>query len=72
MTKYDRHGYKPRERILTVSNAAVYLHDAKDMKMKHKIFLNELKGMTMTNMGDGLLVFRTPPENKQLKVIFII
>ncbi|OXA52598.1 unconventional myosin IC [Folsomia candida] len=72
VTKYDRHGYKPRERILTVSNAAVYLHDAKDMKLKHKIFLNELKGITITNMGDGLLVFRTPPENKQLKGDLIV
>lgn len=70
MTKYDRHGYKPRERILTLSNQAIYLHDAKDMKLKHKILLKDLTGMTITNMGDGLLLLRIPPEIKQLKVRF--
>jgi myosin-1 len=72
VTKYDRHGYKPRERILTVSNAAVYLHDAKDMKLKHKILFNDLRGVTITNMGDGLLVLRTSPDNKQLKGDLIV
>jgi len=53
---------------LTISNASVYLHDAKDMKLKHKIMFSELKGVTISNMGDGLLVLRMPPENKKLKV----
>jgi myosin-1 len=69
VTKYDRHGYKPRERILTLSSQALYLHDAKDMKQKHKILLNDLSGMTITNMGDNLLLIRIPAEQKQMKVI---
>jgi len=72
VTKYDRHGYKPRERILTLSNAALYLHDAKDLKQKHKILLTELTGLTITNMGDCLLVLRIPPELKQQKGDLII
>jgi len=72
VTKYDRHGYKPRERILTLSNAALYLHDGKDYKLKHKIPLTDLTGLTITNMGDGLLVLRIPPEIKQAKGDLII
>ncbi|CAL8120285.1 unnamed protein product [Orchesella dallaii] len=72
VTKYDRHGYKPRERILTLSNGALYLHDAKDLKQKHKILLTDLTGITITNMGDGLLVFRIPPELKQQKGDLIV
>ena len=68
MTKYDRHGYKPRERVLVLSKTALYLYDAKDMKLKLQLPLSALPGLTVTNMGDGLLIVRIPPEMKKLKV----
>jgi len=72
VVKYDRHGYKARERILSLSNTAIYINDAKDLKLKHKIMLTELQGITITNMGDGFMLLRTPPDNKQLKGDLIV
>lgn len=56
VTKYDRRGYKPRERILLISSAAVYLYDAKDLKLKLHLPLNQLPGVTITNMGTFTLI----------------
>jgi hypothetical protein len=53
---------------LVLSNTALYLYDAKDMKAKLQLPLNALPGLTVTNMGDGLLIVRIPPEMKKLKV----
>jgi len=72
VTKYDRNGYKPRERILVLSDSALSLYDSKDMKLKHQLPLNALPGMTVTTMGDGLLILRLPSEDKQLKGDLII
>jgi len=38
------------------------------MKLKLQLPLSALPGMTVTTMGDGLLIIRVPAENKQLKV----
>jgi len=34
--------------------------------------LNQLPGVTITNMGDGLLIVRIPPEMKKLKGDLIV
>ena len=38
------------------------------MKTKLRLSLNDLPGITITNMGDGLLIIRIPAEQKKLKV----
>ena len=68
MTKYDRHGYKERRRLLALTNSSIILYDEKDMKTKLRLSLNDLPGITITNMGDGLLIIRIPAEQKKLKV----
>ena len=44
VTKYDRHGYQQRPRILVVTANATYLFDSKDGKLKQKILHIDLKG----------------------------
>jgi myosin-1 len=65
--KYDRRGYKARDRVLVVSNKSLSLYDAKDMKIKLQLELHALQGTTITTMDDGLLIIRIPPEMKKLK-----
>jgi len=73
VTKYDRRGYKPRERILVLATSSLNLYDTKDMKLKLQLSLSSLPGMTVTTMADGLLIVRVPPElNKQLKGDLIV
>ena len=41
MIKYDRNGYHARPRVMFVTNAAIYIVQEKDFKLKDKIpFLN--------------------------------
>lgn len=44
MTKYDRHGYKPRSRILVVTKETLYLLDGQTLKIKQQTPLSNLKG----------------------------
>lgn len=58
MTKFDRDGYERRERFLVLTNAAVYLLDAKDCKIKHRLTFGDLAGITVTSGKDNLLLVR--------------
>lgn len=60
--KFDRHGYKARERILCVTNSAIYLLDAKDSKIKHRLTFNTINGITVTNGMDNLILIRVPED----------
>lgn len=69
VVKYDRKQYKPRERVLLVTNKAMYLLDGKKaFKLKHRLPLNVLE-YVVTNETDGLLMVKIPPELKKDKVI---
>lgn len=65
--KYDRHGYKPRERILIVGDKSLFLLDAKSFKQKHRIPLNKVPKLLLTKERDGLLLIRIPLELKKDK-----
>ena len=65
--KYDRHGYKPRERILIVGDKSLFLLDAKTYKQKHRIPLNKIPKLVLTKEGDGLMLIRIPLELKKDK-----
>ncbi|XP_064461369.1 unconventional myosin IC-like isoform X2 [Ornithodoros turicata] len=67
VVKYDRHGYKPRERVLILTDAALYLVDRKDFKSKHRIPLKSIEGITVSSLTDGLLLLRIPQEMKKDK-----
>ncbi|XP_071551474.1 unconventional myosin IC isoform X2 [Panulirus ornatus] len=64
-TKYDRHGYKPRDRILILTSGALYLLEAKEnkLKQKHRFSLKEVQGLHVSPNTDNLLLIQIPVEN---------
>ncbi|KAG7168346.1 Unconventional myosin IC-like [Homarus americanus] len=64
-TKFDRHGYKPRERILILTSGALYLLEAKEnkLKQKHRFSLKEVQGLHVSPNADNLLLIQIPAEN---------
>lgn len=67
VTKYDRHGYKPRERVLILTNKHLYVLDGKTFKLKHNLGLDILQELVVTTESDNLLLLRIPPEYKKDK-----
>ena len=71
--KYDRRGYKPRERALLASDKALYVLDAssrKTYKLKHRLPLDKLR-VVVTNETDTLVLIKIPQELKKDKVSYI-
>lgn len=71
--KYDRHGYKPRDRFILLSNTALYVLDGKTYKQKHRLPLDKID-FVLTNNSDDLMVIRIPLELKKDKgdlILFI-
>lgn len=64
--KYDRHGYKPRERFLLLSDKAVYVLDAKTQKQKHRLPYDKID-FCITSARDHLMLVRIPAELKKDK-----
>lgn len=64
--KFDRHGYKPRERLFLLSNVAVYVLDAKTYRQKHRLPLDKID-FCVLGERDGLMVVRIPLELKRDK-----
>lgn len=66
-TKYDRHGYTPRERLLVVTTGALYLleanKDSTKLKLKHRFSLKEILKLTVSPNNDTFVLIQTPPEN---------
>jgi myosin-1 len=62
VTKYDRHGYKPRERIMVISKNNLHLLECKgSLKPKHRLPLNRLH-FTITPENDKVLVVQIPED----------
>lgn len=60
--KYDRHGYKPRERVLVVTNKAFYLLEVtKSVKQKHRFPL-DVVSLVVTSENDKVLMIRLPED----------
>ncbi|CAG9786936.1 unnamed protein product [Diatraea saccharalis] len=74
VVKYDRRGYKPRERTLLASDKALYVLDAcgrKTYRLKHRLPLDKLR-VVLTNESDGLLLIKIPQDLKKDKGDLII
>ncbi|RWS14903.1 unconventional myosin-Ic-like protein [Dinothrombium tinctorium] len=67
VTKYDRHGYKPRQRILVATSSHLYIFDDKDIKLKHMLSYNDIVGLSVSTLSDGLLIIRIASDLKQHK-----
>ena len=51
VTKFDRHGYQRRPRIMVITSNATFLFDPKDGKLKQKIQHGDLKGKNCLKIG---------------------
>ncbi|XP_043474032.1 unconventional myosin IC isoform X3 [Leptopilina heterotoma] len=66
--KYDRHGYKPRERVLILTEKAVYILDTiKTFKLKHRLPYKSIEELVVTAESDNLLIVRIPADSKKDK-----
>ncbi|KAK4872802.1 hypothetical protein RN001_014831 [Aquatica leii] len=60
--KYDRHGYKPRERVVVITSKAFYLLEmTKSVKQKHR-FPIEAISLIVTSENDKVLMVRLPED----------
>ncbi|XP_059484567.1 unconventional myosin IC isoform X2 [Neocloeon triangulifer] len=67
ITKYDRHGYSPRDRVLLLTNKAIHIVDTRGFKVKHKLSLDSIIELVVTSESDGLLIVRIPLDLKKDK-----
>ncbi|XP_067010798.1 unconventional myosin IC isoform X2 [Anabrus simplex] len=67
VTKFDRHGYKPRERALLLTTRSIYILEGKTFKLKHNLPLDTIQEIVVTTESDNLLVLRIPPDLKKDK-----
>ncbi|NXV06686.1 MYO1H protein, partial [Cettia cetti] len=61
--KYDRNGFKARERLLVLTQSSAYVVEM--AKIKQKIEYSTLKGISTSNLSDGIVVIHVPEDNKQ-------
>ncbi|KAL1141006.1 hypothetical protein AAG570_000932 [Ranatra chinensis] len=64
VVKFDRHGYKRRNRIVFLTNKAFFIvmEDGKQYKVKHKLLIDSLIKLEVTSEKDNFLLIRIPPE----------
>ncbi|KAG8145971.1 hypothetical protein E2320_012406 [Naja naja] len=65
VVKYDRNGFKPRERLLVLTRVAAYVVET--AKIKQRVEYATLKGISTSSLSDGILVLHVPEDNKQEK-----
>ncbi|NXR06273.1 MYO1H protein, partial [Semnornis frantzii] len=61
--KYDRNGFKARERLLVLTQSSACVVEM--AKIKQKIDYSTLKGISTSNLSDGIVVIHVPEDNKQ-------
>ncbi|XP_044735340.1 unconventional myosin IC [Chrysoperla carnea] len=66
VVKYDRHGYKSRDRVFVLTQKNLYILDPKTFKTKHRLPLNYLE-FVVTNESDDICLVRIPQELKNDK-----
>ncbi|XP_056330358.1 myosin Ic, paralog b isoform X1 [Danio aesculapii] len=65
VTKYDRKGYKARNRqLLLMSDSAVIVEEA---KLKQRIDYNSLNGISVSSLSDGMFVFHVASDDNKQK-----
>ncbi|XP_041854522.1 unconventional myosin-Ih isoform X2 [Melanotaenia boesemani] len=63
--KYDRNGFKPRPRQLILTQTAAYL--VEEAKIKQRVLYASLKGISVSNLTDGIIVFHITCEDPKQK-----
>ncbi|AWP07057.1 putative unconventional myosin-Ih-like [Scophthalmus maximus] len=65
VVKYNRNGFKPRPRQLILTQAAAYVID--EAKIKQRVLYAFLKGISVSNLTDGMVVFHITCEDPKQK-----
>ncbi|XP_045082991.1 unconventional myosin-Ih-like [Coregonus clupeaformis] len=65
MVKYDRNGFKPRPRQLILTHMAAYVVD--DAKIKQRVLYTTLKGVSVSTLSDGIIIFHIASEDIKQK-----
>ncbi|XP_070760760.1 unconventional myosin-Ih [Enoplosus armatus] len=63
--KYDRNGFKPRPRQLILTQTAAYVIE--EAKIKQRVLYTSLKGISVSNLTDGIIVFHITCEDPKQK-----
>ncbi|XP_070820436.1 unconventional myosin-Ih [Chaetodon trifascialis] len=63
--KYDRNGFKPRPRQLILTQTAAYVIE--EAKIKERVLYTSLKGISVSNLTDGIIVFHMTCEDPKQK-----
>lgn len=56
MDKYDRHGYKPRKRVLIITDQRLYGLDLISVTVRDRISNSFINGVSVSKYADGLVV----------------
>ncbi|XP_066545062.1 unconventional myosin-Ih [Amia ocellicauda] len=65
VVKYDRNGFKPRQRQLILTQVAAYV--VEDAKVKQRVEYSALKGVSVSSLSDGFLILHVPCEDNKQK-----
>uniref|UniRef100_A0A8C4DHL7 Myosin IHa n=1 Tax=Dicentrarchus labrax TaxID=13489 RepID=A0A8C4DHL7_DICLA len=63
--KYDRKGFKPRPRQLILTQTAAYVIE--EAKIKQRVLYTSLKGISVSNLTDSIIVFHITCEDPKQK-----
>lgn len=64
MHKFDRRGYKRRDRILMLSKTTLYLVE-EEGKMKHQLPMDALVRLEITSQSDQFILLRLDPKHQK-------
>uniref|UniRef100_A0A4W3JES1 Myosin Ic, paralog b n=1 Tax=Callorhinchus milii TaxID=7868 RepID=A0A4W3JES1_CALMI len=65
VTKYDRKGYRARTRQLVIAQSSAFI--VEEAKLKQRIDYNNLRGISVSSLSDGLFVLHVPCEDNKQK-----
>ncbi|XP_066514057.1 unconventional myosin-Ic isoform X2 [Hoplias malabaricus] len=65
VTKYDRHGYRPRPRQLLLMGSGIIL--VQESKIKQRIDYSSLLGISVSSFSDGFFVLHVPTTDSKQK-----
>ncbi|KAJ8378258.1 hypothetical protein AAFF_G00244620 [Aldrovandia affinis] len=62
VVKYDRSGFKPRQRQLILTQAALYM--VEEVKIKQRVGYAALQGVSVSNLSDNIMILHVACEPK--------
>lgn len=63
-TKYDRHGYKARQRIIVITEKGCYLLEPGSFKVKESFNFRDITGIFVSSLSDGVVVIKLQPDTQ--------